>query len=165
MKRKKWFHIAVGFIAGFSYVACGSGEGTSGGSTQLATATAGTNTTLSNSTLTGTWKGNVYTSNIAQHTDFTLTLNSDGTFTCSGFTQATDQSGVEQATDYASWINTCNKPITWEVTKTAIRLSYNTGTETRARNLIVLLQHNSSLAVSDSGGSYSDTITELTKVE
>lgn len=152
-------YIAIGFIAGVSYVACGSSSSDGlAGASKISPAFAGTGGELTTNSLVGAWKGNVYTNSPVQHPDFTLTLNADGTLTCSGFIE--DMS-TGTMVDTSPWVGICESPVAWVVTKTTIRITYNYFGEIRAKNFIVLLQDNSTLALANLGGNID--ITELTK--
>jgi hypothetical protein len=134
MKYSTRFYVIVGFLINLSIVACGgggSGATNPPGSETSASGTGGEPTSSPGSTTSldpyvGTWKGTTYGGN-GTFPDITLTLNKDGSYTCSGYPEfkpdVTD-------TTWTPWRGICSTPsnmtATWDLpSEKKLRFTHN----------------------------------------
>lgn len=153
-KKLKYLYLATGFLAASTYfVACGGGSSTiaqavtdainvlfdntesglAAGNVQDAidelnekveALQAGGVLPLKQSDLVGTWNG-VTLSNHGNFENISLTLNSNGTYSCAG----DDVDGIlnNRFESIRSGGPVCQNPISWEITKRALKLNYSNG--------------------------------------
>lgn len=125
------FKIFISILIGFCLVACGGGGSPSNVGGGEATLTGGgtitDNAPTSTTSYIGTWKGTTYGGN-GTFPDITLTLNADGSYSCSGYPTYT---GYHSSADkWTPWHYICSTPddktATWDVpSEKYLRLTHN----------------------------------------
>lgn len=120
------FKFFISLMIGFCLAACGSGSGETLSSNDGVTTTgSSTQNPTSTESYVGTWKGTIYGGN-GTFSDIILILNTDGSYSCSGYPPPTGDASTDQ---WTPWRTICGTPAgqtnKWELILHAIRFTHN----------------------------------------